>query len=67
MFGIAIPPLKLLLILIGIILWLIAVIKLKNNALDNISKVLWAAFFTWTPIAGPICFLIVNSKKENSE
>ena len=66
MIGIRILP-SAILILVGFILWLIAVIKLKNKDIDNISKVLWAAFITWTPIAGPICYFILNPKKENSQ
>ncbi len=55
-----------LLIIIGFILWVIAVISLSKKEIDNISKVLWAAFFTWTPIVGPICYFVINPKKEIS-
>lgn len=62
MFGIRISA---LLIIIGFILWVIAVISLNKKEIDNISKVLWAAFITCTPIAGPICYFVINPKKEN--
>ena len=68
MFGISeIFILRVLLILVALFLWIIALKKLKNNGIDNISKILWAAFITWTPFFGPICYLIVCPKKENSQ
>ena len=67
MFGIRTSALLIpILVVIGFVLWLIAVKKIKNNDIDNISKVLWAAFVTWSPIAGPICYFVINPKKEIS-
>ena len=51
-------------LLVFLVPWLVAVLKLKNNDIDNISKVLWAIFITWTPIVGPICYFVIDPKKE---